>query len=60
MQSSTTKALRGNDTALPILGQQNVQTGTAELWERHLSKTYGLPSSFATIYAAILELEARP
>jgi hypothetical protein len=57
MQSSTTKALRGNDTALPFLGQQNERSETSELWKRHLSKTYGLPSSFATAYAAILELE---
>lgn len=42
------KAPRGDDTALPVLGQQNVRSRTTELWERHLRKTYGLPSGFAT------------
>ena len=52
------KALRGNDTALPFSRQQNLQSSDLVLWEKHLKKTYGLPSGFASAYAAIFELEA--
>lgn len=57
MHPSTLKTPWGHDNALPFLGQQSERSGTAEMWERHLSKTYGLPSGFAKAYAASLELE---
>lgn len=58
MTSIIQKAPRGIDTALPFSRQQSLQPGDLVLWESHLKKTYGLPSGFASAYAALFELEA--
>jgi hypothetical protein len=57
MTDITKKALRGNPIVLPNSGQEKPCLDDFDLWQWHLKKVYGLPSTFASAYSSIFELE---
>ena len=60
MTTITKKVLRGNDIALPKSGQEKSCLAEFDLWQCHLTKAFGLPSSIASAYSSIIDMGANP
>jgi hypothetical protein len=54
------KALRGNDTPLPIFGQETSTLTHLDLRESHFQKTFGLSPERASLFSNLIEMGCNP